>query len=142
MGFVNTAAARHKSDLRALILTLTIIGLFGAMYRWTHVQMFAVAAVVAVGLYLIRFGRLAYLDPDTTIDAWQSFYSYLRPGSRRSRIFLRGVAVVGVFGGVLFITTSLLGLLNLSPHERTYHAWLAIGGSALIAFLLLPRRYR
>lgn len=70
---MNTAASRYKSDLRALTLTLTIVVLSGAIFRFTHVQLFAVTAVVAIGLYLIRFGRLAYPDPDMTIEAWQSF---------------------------------------------------------------------
>lgn len=137
---MNTAASRYKSDLRALTLTLTIVVLSGAIFRFTHVQLFAVTAVVAIGLYLIRFGRLAYPDPDMTIEAWQSFYSYLQPGSRRSRVFLRAVAVFGLFGGVLLIATSLVSLLGQLPDERAHYVWLAIGGSMLTAFLLLPRR--
>jgi hypothetical protein len=89
---------RLRADRRALLLTLAAIATCGLGLRLTHVQLFGALARSALGLYVIRFARLAYRDPDETIGAWQSFYSYLQPGSTWSRRFLRGIAVVGLFG--------------------------------------------
>lgn len=72
------------------VVLLSTIGL-----RLTHAQLFGAVAAVALGPYVIRFSRLAYRDPDQTIGAWQTFYSYLRPGSVWSQRFLRGVAIFG-----------------------------------------------
>jgi len=72
---------RARADRRALLLVLAVIVLCGIAFRLTHLEMFAAIVMAAVGLYIIRFSRLAFRDPDQTIGAWQSFYSYLRPGS-------------------------------------------------------------
>jgi len=82
-------------------MTLLVVMLCGIAFRITHAQAFAALMTASVGSYVIRFSRLAYRNPDETIGAYQSFYSYLRPESLWSRRFLRGVAIIGLFGGVL-----------------------------------------
>jgi hypothetical protein len=126
---------RARADRRALLLVLAVIVLCGIAFPLTHLEMFAAIVMAAAGLYIIRFSRLAFRDPDQTIGAWQSFYSYLRPGSIWSRRFIRALGVFGVFGGMVFIASSVFSLLRYSPST-----WLVIGGSAVAALLLLARK--
>ena len=126
---------RARADRRALLLVLAVIVLCGIAFRLTHLEMFAAIVMAAVGLYIIRFSRLAFRDPDQTIGAWQSFYSYLRPGSIWSRRFIRGLGAFGLFGGMFFVASSALLLLRYFPSW-----WFLLGGCAIAAFLLLPRK--
>jgi hypothetical protein len=126
---------RARADRRALLLTIAVVILSALTFRLTHLQVLGAIVPAALGLYLIRFCRLAYRDPDETIGAWQSFYSYLRPGSIWSRRFIRALGVFGVFGGMVFIASSVFSLLRYSPST-----WLVIGGSAVAALLLLARK--
>jgi hypothetical protein len=129
---------RLRMDRRALWQTLAVVAVCAIAFRLTHLQLFAAIIEAVLGLYVIRFCRLAYRDPDETIGAWQSFYSYLRPGSVWSRRFLRGVSVFGLFAGMLLMTSSLVSLLGYSATEHLGFGWLVIGGCAIAALLLLP----
>ena len=138
---VSNYSVRLRADHRALLRVLAAVVLCGVAFRLTHAQLFGALIAAALGLYVIRFSRLAYRDPDETIGAWQSFYGYLRPGSVRSRRFLRGVAVAGLFAGTLLVAASVAALVD-SPFAHPGFRWLWIGGSALTTLLLpLPTRH-
>jgi hypothetical protein len=91
----------------------------------THLETFEAIALVALGLYLIRFGRLAYRDPDVTIEVRQSFYWFLQPASVASRRFIRGLAIFGLFAGTAMITNVVFALLRYLPSR-----WLLLGSYA------------
>jgi hypothetical protein len=93
---------------------------------------------VAMGAYLIWFGRFAYSRPVMCIQRWQSFYWYLRAESPSSQKFLRAVGLFGKFGGVLFVTTA--ALLTWNPTDRAQYFWAWMLGSLVITFILVPRR--
>jgi len=133
------AADRLRADQRAIGLMLAIVLLSGFAFRLTHLLLFAAAVEAALGLYVFRFSRLAWRDPDLTIEAWQTFYSYFRPGSLRSRRLLRAIAVFGLFGGSLLIASALLSL-GYSPTGHATSVWFVFSGCAAAALLLLPRR--
>jgi hypothetical protein len=68
-------SARLRSDLGAFLLTMVAIAVCGVGFRLKHVGFLPALAEASIGLYVIRFSRLAYRDPVETIEAWQHFYS-------------------------------------------------------------------
>jgi hypothetical protein len=88
---------RFRADMRALIVMLGVIVLAGLGFRLTKVRLFAAVLYLALGLYVIRFSRLTYRDPDETYGAWPSHFWFLREGSIGSRRFLRGCPYSGSF---------------------------------------------
>jgi hypothetical protein len=127
---------RFRTDLRILVFTLGAVAIGGVAFRLTKVRLFAAAIYVAVGLYVIRFCRLAYSDPDETIGAWRSHFWHLRPGSAGSRRFLRGLSIIGLFGGSLLLIAPLPLWYSAADHRGIGFA--LIGCSAVAAFLLRP----
>jgi hypothetical protein len=99
---------------------------------------FQALAWVAMGAYLIWFGRFSYSRPVVCIQRWQSFYWYLRAESPRSQNFLRAAGIFGIFAGVLFVAAAVSTAWN--PAVRAQYFWGWILGSVVTTLILIPRR--
>jgi hypothetical protein len=74
---------------------------------------FALFIYLALGLFIVTFGRHAYFHPNSALRRW---YSYL-PEKDWARKLIRSVSAFCVFGGLLMILSGVVGLPFLSKFK-------------------------
>src|SRR5215475_4854105 len=94
---------------------------------------------VVVGLWVTRFARNAYLNPDSTLQRWFS----VLPQKDWARGILRGLSVFWIFGAILINLSAFARVVPFLNNHRGEPLMLVFVGAALIGtVLLVPRRKR
>jgi|ERR1700730_4837912 len=89
---------------------------------------------LAVGLWIIKFARHAYLRPDSTLQRW---YSHL-PRKDWAKGAVRGFSVFWIFGGILIILNGVVPFLN--KYRGVSLVVVFVGIAVVGTLLLVPRR--
>jgi hypothetical protein len=99
---------------------------------------FALFIYVALGLFIVKFGRQVYFHPNSTLRRW---YSYL-PEKEWARKLIRGLSVFWVFGGLLMILSGVVSLPLLSKFKGISLIAVVLGITCAGTALLLRRHSR
>ncbi len=100
--------------------------------------LFALFIYLALGLFIVKFGRQAYFHPNSTLRRW---YSYL-PEREWARKLIRGLSVFWVFGGLLMILSGVVGLPLLPKFKGISLIAVVLGIAGAGTALLLRRHTR
>ncbi len=91
---------------------------------------------IALGLYLIKFSRFMYRNPDRHVGTWRDRLSL--PQAPWAWKFVRVWGVILMFIGCIVLLAGIMVILPVPRGLTTL--WIVLGISAAATFLLLPQK--